>query len=329
MLISLTGNNGVYEFDSSNPASVIQTQRKFSALYRGTRKEDGLLVTLKHLRDSSSIQGSEHKDLIFMVLQSIQSLHPGIVNTLDIIETESGYFIVREYLHGVDVKTIICTPDYSHVQTPIFSCMLTVQVCEILQKLHEHGIVHRDIKPSNIFVETEADGRIDPLNLRVRLIDLELAQVHGANIFSLKKVPFALIYSPPEQVLRHAHLIDNRSDLYSLALVAYEIITRRPPFYHENPELLMNLQINQPLVRTSRISKDMLELLHKATSKHKFPLPPNKYRPENLEFFLAKGREGRFQSAEEMKEAFQQKYDELYTKLIKKQQGGFFRKYFS
>jgi len=247
-----------------------------------------------------------------------------IVQTYDIIHTNYGYFIVREYLHGVDVKTIICDPDYPALKTSAFACKVGIEVCSVLEKLHTHGIIHRDIKPSNIFIETDDSGRISPENPKVRILDYEMASVHGSNIFSLKKVPFALLYSAPEQVLRFAHLIDERSDIYSLALVVYEIATRRPPFYHENPEMLINLQINHPIQKTPRISKELYAILLQATSKHKFLLPPNKYSHEQLEQFLAQGKTNRYQNAQDFLEVLSAFYLQISQIKPKKSGNSFF-----
>jgi len=328
MLISLQGKNDIYSFDPENQADVIYTRGKFSSLYRGRRKSDNAVVTIKHLRDSSCINGEQHAELLMQILLGMNDLHSGIAKTYDLISTEAGYFIMREYLQGVDLKAIAYEPDHRNLSTPIFTCKLGIQLCEILSTLHKNGIIHRDIKPSNIFIETDEYGRIDEHNFKVRLIDFELAQVSGASLFVNKKSPFAMIYSPPEQVLRHANLIDATSDLYSLAISLYEFITRRPAFYHKNPEMLINMQLNHTLVKHPRISKDMYSLLLKATSKHKFPLPPNRYKPENLIFFLTKGKEDRFQSGEEFIRSLEFLLDKLEAKQALKDKGNFFTKLF-
>ena len=324
MLISLRGKHDTYECNTSDESNVIQTGRKFSSLYRGKRLSDNSYVCIKHLRDPHCIQNEEHLHIIYTILTNMAQLDKAIVQTYDIIYTEYGYFIVREYLHGVDVKTIICDPDYRELKTSAFACKVGIEVCEVLKKLHSHGIIHRDIKPSNIFIETDDSGRISPENPRIRILDYEMASVHGSNIFSLKKVPFALLYSAPEQVLRFAHLIDERSDVYSLALVVYEIATRRPPFYHENPEMLINLQINHPIQKTPRISKELFAILLQATSKHKFSLPPNKYSHEQLEQFLAQGKTQRYQNAVDFSKALSMFYQEINQAQQKKSSNSFF-----
>ncbi|HPY82947.1 MAG TPA: protein kinase, partial [Bacteroidales bacterium] len=324
MLISLRGKYDTYEFDLSQESHIIQKGQKFSSLYRGKRISDNSYVCVKHLHDTQCVQNSEHAHLIFITLTSIEKLDDAIIRTYDIIETEQGYFIVYEYLHGVTIKTITNTPDYPDLTTSKFACKVGIEVCKILKKLHEHGIVHRNIKPSNIFLETDDSGRISPDNPRVRLIDFEIASVHGSNIFSLNKVPFSVLYSPPEQVLYFSHLIDERSDLYSLALVVYEIATRRPSFYHENAAMLINLQINTSIQKNPRISKELFTLLLQATSKHRFSLPPNKYSQEQLEAFLDTGRSQRFQNAHDFSLALSEVFRHLNQPKTRKSRKSFF-----
>ena len=81
-----------------------------------------------------------------------------------------------------------------------------------------------------------------------KLIDLGLAKRKN----DLEKKPFALIYSPPEQLLKIPQLINETSDLYSLGIVMYELLAGKIPFQQSNPELLMNLQLTQNLVSNKK-----------------------------------------------------------------------------
>ncbi len=328
MLISLVGKYDTYEYNSQNQMNVSQKKRKFSTLYRGKRKTDDAFVTIKHLKQDSAIQHSDHRLLIEQFLFGVSALHSSVVKTHEIIETEQGYFIIREYLQGVDVKTIICDPDYSYLQNALFACHLGEKMCEVLHELHSNNIIHRDIKPSNIFIEFNNEGKIDVNNFSLKLLDFEMAQVHGANLFYFSKVPFALVYSPPEQILRQTDIINQTSDLYCLALVMYEIITRRPPFYSGNPEMLINYQINKTLSSNSRISREMLAFLQKASSKHLFKLPPNRYSPEQKREFLEEGKQHRFQSAEDMNVEIRKMLVHIQEKINKRKNQNVFSRLF-
>ncbi|MFO7868800.1 MAG: protein kinase [Bacteroidales bacterium] len=328
MLISLVGKYDTYEYNSQNQMNSTPKKRKFSAIYRGKRKSDGAYVIIKHIKQYSAIRHNDHKVLIEQFLLGISALHSSVVQTYEIVQLQDEYFIVREYLQGVDAKTLICDPDYSHLQNSFFSCQVGVKMCEVLHELHMHSIIHCNIKPSNIFIECDDEGKIDVHDFSLKIVDFEMAHVHDAQLFYYKKLPFSLVYSPPEQVLHYADVIDNTSDLYCLGLVMYEIITRRPPFYSENHEMLVNFQINKELQKNSRISQDMLSFVQKATSKFKYSLPPNRYSYEQNEKFLEQGKQSRFQSAQDMKEAIEEMMVRFQEKKNKRKNTSWFSRLF-
>lgn len=81
---------------------------------------------------------------------------------------------------------------------------------------------------------------------------------------------YALIFSPPEQVLKFTNLILPSSDIYSLGLLIWILYTGRLPFVHQIPEIAANLQITYPSEYDRKIPKQVFEIISKATSKHKF-----------------------------------------------------------
>ena len=85
---------------------------------------------------------------------------------------------------------------------------------------------------------------------------------------------FALIYSPPEQVLNCPELINATTDIYSLAITLYELLTRKVPFSNPHPTLLMHLQLVQALPKHRNIPDLLFEILQRATAKYSFQRPP-------------------------------------------------------
>ena len=288
---------------------------KFSSIKIGRRSSDNTKVIIKQLKDSECVGDEKTQKIIHSILTNLHTLNPLISQTFDVLKNEGGAFVIREYIDGVDLKTLVYDKRYAYFRTPDFTAKVGVSVCEMLSAIHSNGLVHRDIKPANIMVEFKK-GTTEPdyYNPVVRLIDFELAQIHGINIFTMGKVPVAMVYSAPEQLLRCQHLIDPTSDLFSLAVTLYEFLSGKLAFNHNNPELLMNLQLNHPLIKHVKIPHQLFAILHKATQKQPFQLPPNRYSYDERELILMKGKEQRFGSAVELKmalEGFLMKYDAI------------------
>ena len=168
--------------------------------------------------------------------------------------------------------------------------------------MHDKGIYHCDLRPQNILLYYDTNNKIDLTYPEVYLLDLGLAKTDAENA-SITTSPFALIYSPPEQLLNHYELVNCSSDLYSLGITLYECITGVIPFTDENPELVMHLQLNAPLDENKKIPNPLFEVLKKATSKHKFTLPPNKIDSRELHEKLLLGQMERYHDANEFRYA--------------------------
>ena len=277
---------------------------KFSSLTKGYRVEDGVTVVIKKIKNEDSVGDDASLKLIRAILMNLHTLHPSISETYDMVRTEQGVFIIREFIDGIDLKAIIHDKKKEYYRTPDFTAKVGVTMCEILKAIHNQTIIHRDIKPANILIQHKpGSNELDYYNPNVRLIDFELAQFRGMNIFKMNKVPVAMGYSAPEQLLRYQNLIGPSSDLFALAITLYEFLSGKPAFYHSNPELLMTLQLNHPIIKQVRIPHELFAIMHKATQKQLFQLPPNRYSTEEREFILMKGLENRFHKADELKAA--------------------------
>jgi serine/threonine protein kinase len=159
--------------------------------------------------------------------------HPNIARVLDAGATESGRpFFVMELVRGVKI-TEYC--DQHELDTPQ-RLRLFIQVCHAIQHAHQKGVIHRDIKPSNILV-TIIDGQPVP-----KVIDFGIAKaIEGRLTETTMFTPFEHFigtpaYMSPEQAVMSGVDVDTRSDIYSLGVLLYELLTGRPPF--ETKELL-------------------------------------------------------------------------------------------
>ena len=121
------------------------------------------------------------------------------------------------------------------VSSPLSSVLCCKNVCEVLQYLHEEGVVHRDLKPHNIMVGCEGSLRLLDLGLAAS-VEAISAEHSGATLHLGSPD-----YMPPEQV--EGKPSDARSDLYSLGAMLYEMLTGRVPFDGDNPLAVMNARL--------------------------------------------------------------------------------------
>src|SRR5262249_5287281 len=140
---------------------------------------------------------------------------------------------------------------------------IIAQVAEALHYAHLQGLAHRDIKPANILLDRRGQPRITDFGLAVREKDLPKERHRFAG---------TLPYMPPEQVRCEADRLDGRTDIYSLAVVLYELLCGRPPFVAETEEELTHQILNReprPLRQINdSISSEVERVCLKALAKH-------------------------------------------------------------
>src|SRR5713226_3273985 len=186
--------------------------------------------------------------------------HPNIAKVFDAGATESGRpYIVMELVRGVKI-TEYCD---QHSLTTEDRLKLFVQVCQAVQHAHQRGIIHRDIKPSNILVTQSREGVATPM-----VIDFGVAKATTDQRLTDKTVftAFEMLigtpaYMSPEQATLSSVDVDTRTDIYSLGVLLYELLTSSTPF--ETGELLKAgldeirrvIREQEPLRPSTRLSK--------------------------------------------------------------------------
>jgi len=148
--------------------------------------------------------------------------HKNVCQMFDLNKEEGSYYITMEYVAGEDLKGLIKKMGQLSAGQAI---SITKQVCEGLAEAHKLGVVHRDLKPQNIMIDKEGDARI---------MDFGIARsIEGKGITGVGVMIGTPEYMSPEQV--EGKEIDQRSDIYSLGVILYEMVTGQTPFEGDTP----------------------------------------------------------------------------------------------
>lgn len=182
--------------------------------------------------------------------------HPNIVNVYDVGSEEGMYYIVMEYIEGVTLKTYIEKKGQLNYKEAI---SIAIQVGRGIEAAHAKQIIHRDIKPQNIMIST--DGK-------VKVTDFGIAKAASGNTIH-SNVMGSVHYSSPEQA-RNGY-VDHKSDIYSLGIVMYEMVTGRVPFDGDTAVAvaIQHLQEDMTTPRTyaPELPKNLEMIILKCTQK--------------------------------------------------------------
>ena len=185
--------------------------------------------------------------------------HPGVVKTCD-GEERSRLYMVIEWVEGGLLRSILNQQGKLPVDRAV---NLTLAICDALDYMHKHGVVHRDLKPENIMV----DGQD-----RIKLIDFGIAMKEDARRLTYAG-PSPMLGTPdyisPEQVKGQRG--DQRSDIYALGIIFYEMLTGQTPFSGPNPLAVMNERLlndpKPPRKLRAEISPQLQEILYRALER--------------------------------------------------------------
>lgn len=197
--------------------------------------------------------------------------HKNICRMYDLGKAGGHYFITMEYVSGEDLKSFIRRSHQLVVGTAVF---IAQQVCEGLAEAHKAGVIHRDLKPANIMIDKKGDAKIMDFGIAR---SLSVKGLTGAGV--MIGTPE---YMSPEQV--EGKEADRRSDIYSLGIILYEMLTGRVPFEGDTPFTI-------GIKHKSEVPKDPREF--------------NAQIPQDLSRLilkcLAKEKEKRYQTADELR----------------------------
>jgi len=195
--------------------------------------------------------------------------HPNIVSIYDRGEAEGTYYIAMEYLDGRSLKELILSRGPAPLNVAI---EYVRQILSALRFAHRHGIVHRDIKPHNVLVDAEG---------RVKVTDFGIARAGASQMTEAGSIVGTAQYLSPEQA--RGTNVDQRSDLYSLGIVLYELLTGTLPFNGDTPVEIAMKHLSQTPELPSVLRPELPRELDLVVTRA-----------------LAKDPDERYQSADEM-----------------------------
>lgn len=189
-------------------------------------------------------------------------LHQSIVNVYDVGEDRGLYYIVMEYVDGITLKDYIQKKGSLNAKEVV---NIAVQVCAGIEEAHNHNIVHRDIKPQNIMISKEG---------KVKVTDFGIAKATSSNTISTNAMG-SVHYTSPEQA--RGGFSDVKSDIYSLGITMYEMITGELPFDGESTVSVALRHLQEEITPPSELVNDIPYSLERIILKCTQKSPDRRY----------------------------------------------------
>lgn len=265
-------------------------------VYKGRDPKLNRVTAIKTIRftdDFDEEQAAKIREQFYREAEVVAKLaHPNIVTIFDVGEDLDLSYLAMEYLEGESLEAYARKDNLMPIRKSID---VTAQVCDALAYAHSHGIVHRDIKPANIMILK---------NGLVKVTDFGIARATASSKTRTGVIKGTPYYMSPEQI--SGMKVDGRSDIFSLGIVFYQLLTGELPFGGENLAAIMyqitTVEPDPPTKHNPKIYKAAVAIINRA---------------------LEKSLESRYQSAKQMSDHLRllaQKLDELKSKA-KTQEG--------
>jgi serine/threonine-protein kinase len=227
-------------------------------VYKGLDPAIDRPVALKTIRLDQIFEQGEAKELRERLNREAKAAgklsHPNIVTIYDVGEEGNIQYIAMEFLRGNTLESLInkgLNWDYKTLSR------VMIQVCEALDYAHENGIVHRDIKPANVMILD--DNQVKVMDFGIARLDKSASMTQTGTALGTPN------YISPEQL--KGQPVDRRSDIFSLGVVFYELLTAQKPFKGETISALIYSILHTEPPPPSEINLDVPRIFDKITAK--------------------------------------------------------------
>ncbi|MCL1895182.1 MAG: Stk1 family PASTA domain-containing Ser/Thr kinase [Clostridiales bacterium] len=231
-----------------------------AVVYKARDKQLNRFVAIKILKKEFIADQTFVENFIREAKAAASLLHPNIVTIHDAGKDRDIYYIVMEYVEGHALSDVIAAEaplDYKR-------CIrVTKQIASALALAHRNNIIHRDVKPHNILITTDGTAKITDFGIAKAVSDGTIINDSGIVMGSVH-------YFSPEQ--SRGQYVDEKSDIYSLGIVLYEMITGSVPFDADNPVTIAVMHMNETIIPPSRLVRGVPpgldQIVLKATAKY-------------------------------------------------------------
>jgi len=223
-----------------------------SVIYRARKEGSKDTVIVKALK----AQAPKASDIarFKQEYKQIKSLNQeGIVNTLDVVDYDGSYALILEDFDGTSLETLMA----EEAKISIHSFLdTTTKIAEALGNLHKEDVIHRNIKPVNILINNVTGGvKITGFGLAT-----DFTHVNDA-VYEPKIIRGTLPYMSPEQTGRMNRAVDYRTDIYSLGITCYEMLTGKAPFISDDPLAIIHFHIAKTPEAPSQLHPDVPQVI--------------------------------------------------------------------
>src|SRR3954453_12977561 len=230
-----------------------------SSVYRAHDRLLDRKVALKVMHQHCG-EDPEHVERFRREARSVAALsHPNVVTVIDRGEQDGRQFIVFEYIDGENLKQLIERRGAAPVKTAL---ELAKQIGLALSFAHQQGLIHRDVKPQNVLLNGDGTAKVTDFGI-ARSLDVQHGMTQTGTVLGTSD------YIAPEQA--QGQRVDEQTDIYSLGVVLYELLTSEVPFPGENFVAVAMRHINEepPSIREKRpdVSPRLEAAIHRAMAK--------------------------------------------------------------